>query len=183
MKEKIILAAIEQFNRDGYRFHMDDIAKTLKISKKTIYKYFAGKDALIAAVIGETFDSVHEAQRRIYADEKLSVQEKLRAILTAESKYERHMEISRVEELEQDAPHLHAMILQRYTTEWDFVRRLLEQGMDAGIFLPLPVELVRGMLQEGMRMMHRDGFLLKNRLEYGPMIRTMVDIILRGIAA
>ena len=37
LEEKILLAAIEEFGRKGLKFTMDDIAKNLSISKKTLY--------------------------------------------------------------------------------------------------------------------------------------------------
>lgn len=52
MRDKIIKSAEERFFRDGYRkVTMDDIAADLGISKKTLYKYFAGKEAIATAVI------------------------------------------------------------------------------------------------------------------------------------
>ena len=52
MKEKIINSAEKRFFRDGYRkVTMDEIASDLGISKKTLYKYFSGKDSIATAVI------------------------------------------------------------------------------------------------------------------------------------
>ena len=43
MKEKILEAAIEEFEKKGLKFTMDDIAKNLAISKKTLYAVFQNK--------------------------------------------------------------------------------------------------------------------------------------------
>ena len=40
MREKIIDTAIEEFTRNGLKFTMNDVAKALGISKKTIYTVF-----------------------------------------------------------------------------------------------------------------------------------------------
>ena len=52
MREKIIKRAEERFFKDGYRrVTMDEIASDLGISKKTLYKYFEGKESIATAVI------------------------------------------------------------------------------------------------------------------------------------
>lgn len=52
MRDKIIRSAEERFFEDGYRkVTMDEIASDLGISKKTLYKYFSGKESIATAVI------------------------------------------------------------------------------------------------------------------------------------
>lgn len=52
MQERIIEKSHELFMRYGIRsISMDEIASQLGISKKTIYQYFADKDALVDAVV------------------------------------------------------------------------------------------------------------------------------------
>ncbi|SDQ11519.1 TetR/AcrR family transcriptional regulator [Flagellimonas zhangzhouensis] len=47
-KNDILAYAIENFTKFGSkRFSMDDLAKHLGISKKTLYKYFSSKEALV----------------------------------------------------------------------------------------------------------------------------------------
>ncbi len=50
-KEKLIRGAEELFMKYGLRsVSMDDIARHLGISKKTIYQHFADKDEVVATV-------------------------------------------------------------------------------------------------------------------------------------
>jgi AcrR family transcriptional regulator len=52
MRERIILKTYEMAKRYGFRrLSMDELAKELGISKKTIYKYFADKQQLIEQVM------------------------------------------------------------------------------------------------------------------------------------
>ena len=52
MRDRIIKSAEGRFFRDGYRrVTMDDIASDLGMSKKTLYKYFEGKESIATAVI------------------------------------------------------------------------------------------------------------------------------------
>ena len=52
MRQKIIETAKEEFMQYGFhRISMDDIAEKLSMSKKTLYRYFTGKDDLIRTVM------------------------------------------------------------------------------------------------------------------------------------
>src|ERR1700712_2864060 len=53
-KERIKLQATDLYMKYGVRsVSMDDIANNLGMSKKTIYHYYADKDELVDAVIGD----------------------------------------------------------------------------------------------------------------------------------
>lgn len=56
MKDRIIRASIEGLKNEGLKFSVDLLAKRLKISKKTIYKYFPDKETLSIALY-ETYYS------------------------------------------------------------------------------------------------------------------------------
>ena len=50
MRDKIIDATVEEFKQNGLKFTMNDLAKRLGISKKTIYTVFESKQAVLVAV-------------------------------------------------------------------------------------------------------------------------------------
>lgn len=50
MKDRIIRASIEGLRNEGLKFSVDLLAHKLKISKKTVYKYFPDKEALSIAL-------------------------------------------------------------------------------------------------------------------------------------
>ena len=183
IREKIKLACIEAFNGKGCRFTLDDVAKLLHISKKTIYRWYESKEAILETILLETFDDVHEKQRVIYENPAWGTREKLTRLLTAESKYERAIDMKRLSEVQEVYPRLHALMLQKYTTEWGLALALLERGVQEGVFRPVNVHLVQRLLQEGMQTMHRDGFLERSGMSYWEGVSQMVEIILDGIAA
>ena len=51
MRDKIIDATVEEFKQNGLKFTMNDLAKRLGISKKTIYTVFESKQAVLVAVV------------------------------------------------------------------------------------------------------------------------------------
>ena len=59
MEKEILTRSVSLFNRYGLRpVTMDDIAKDLGISKKTLYKYFANKEELVRKGVNESFTSI-----------------------------------------------------------------------------------------------------------------------------
>lgn len=59
MKEKIIEIANDLFLSYGFKsVTMDDIAKKIGVSKKTIYKYFKNKTELVDVVTNHTFEII-----------------------------------------------------------------------------------------------------------------------------
>lgn len=64
MKDRIIEESIESLRKEGLRFSVDTLAERLKISKKTIYKYFPDKEALALALYQKYYaESIAQAKR------------------------------------------------------------------------------------------------------------------------
>ena len=55
LKEHILQATIDVFKEKGIKFTMDDIAKKLSISKKTIYTVTKNKNTLINEMVKYSF--------------------------------------------------------------------------------------------------------------------------------
>ena len=68
MREKIIEASIEALKKEGLKFSVDTLADGLKISKKTVYKFFPDKQALALALYekyySDALDKVKAPVRR-----------------------------------------------------------------------------------------------------------------------
>ena len=43
IREQILQAAIDELRVHGPNFHMDDLARRLRISKRTLYEHFSSK--------------------------------------------------------------------------------------------------------------------------------------------
>lgn len=56
MRNEIIKYSIESLQKNGLRFSVDDVAKSLKISKKTIYKFFATKEDLAIEIYNTYYE-------------------------------------------------------------------------------------------------------------------------------
>ena len=65
MRDTIINASIESLRREGLKFSIDTLADRLKISKKTIYKFFPDKETLAFAIYEKYYADAKEKAGRI----------------------------------------------------------------------------------------------------------------------
>lgn len=77
MIDSIYEVALELIKDIGVNFKMDDIAKKMNISKKTIYKHYPSKEILIKRMIDECEINVHSDYRTIIYNNNLSEVNKL----------------------------------------------------------------------------------------------------------
>jgi AcrR family transcriptional regulator len=76
IKEKIISESIELFMSYGLRsVTMDDIAKHLGISKKTIYQHFKDKEEIIFLATAMHFEKEHKSMKEIASGTENAVEE------------------------------------------------------------------------------------------------------------
>lgn len=60
MKNRITEESVKSLQQEGLKFSVDTLAEKLKISKKTIYKYFPDKEALAVAVYEKFYTDLKE---------------------------------------------------------------------------------------------------------------------------
>ncbi|MGN0467708.1 MAG: TetR/AcrR family transcriptional regulator [Acutalibacteraceae bacterium] len=73
MKDKITDAAIESLRQEGLKFSVDTLANKLKISKKTIYKFFPDKEALAVALYEKYYADIKKRAKALIAENSLSL--------------------------------------------------------------------------------------------------------------
>jgi len=70
IRQRILQAAEERFRIEGYqRVSMDELAADLGMSKKTIYKHFRGKDALMTQIARQAMQQVEQRVSEIVASD------------------------------------------------------------------------------------------------------------------
>ena len=65
MKNEIIREAIISLRQEGLKFSIDTLADRLRISKKTVYKYFPDKETLALALYEKYFDDATEQAKKL----------------------------------------------------------------------------------------------------------------------
>ncbi len=73
LRVRILDEAAKLFNEKGIRFTMDDLARSLAMSKKTIYTVFEDKRSIMTETIDRFFDDALTAEEMILNDDSLSL--------------------------------------------------------------------------------------------------------------
>ena len=77
LRVRILDEAARQFDKKGIKFTMDDLARALGMSKKTIYTVFEDKRSIMNDTIDRFFEDAFNQEQEILNDESIGVVEKL----------------------------------------------------------------------------------------------------------
>ena len=182
LKEIILEGTIQAFNKKGLKFTMDDIAKILGMSKKTIYTVFRNKESMFYAMVDYMFDCIKEHERRIVEDQTLSTIEKIRQILGVMPESYRDVNFHQLYQLKDKYPTVYKQVEQRLETGWEETIALLEQGMVEGCIRQVPIPLVKMMLEASLEQFFQRDILVRNNISYLEALNEVVGVLMDGIA-
>ena len=135
---RIVRQARAHFFSHGYcQCTMDELAAELGMSKKTLYVHFAGKEALMRAVIADLSREIRASADELFANRRLNFAEKLRGF--AESMVERTaaMNPRLLRDLQRFAPDLYRQTVEMREKNIPYVfGRFIEEGQLAGMVRP-----------------------------------------------
>lgn len=135
VRERILVVAGRHMLEYGYSsFTMDDLARELGMSKKTLYVHFAGKDEIVETAIDRFAADVRAMADALFADTALAYPEKLHRLFQ-----EMLLRVARIKahvlrDLQRNAPHLFRRVeeFRGYTLPYVF-NQLLREGQVAGM--------------------------------------------------
>ncbi len=131
MENIILNEAIKQISRYGFKkFTMADIAKAAKISKKTIYKYYASKDQLIKELLDNIIKREISENLDIF-NSNAPITEKLEKLIMINLNQE--IPIHYINELQFQYPHLWGKIEEFIIFKQNNAENLIKQGIDQGV--------------------------------------------------
>ena len=183
IRDTILEAAIKAFNQKGLKFTMDDIARELGMSKKTIYTVFEDKEALSLAAVDYLFDHMKEGERKILSDASLSTVEKLRAVLSVMPEGYKDINYEQLYQLKSKYPKIYKHVEHRLETGWESTIELLERGREEGSIRDVNINIVKMMFEASWEQFYNRDILIKNKITYQEALNEVVDIVMTGIVA
>lgn len=183
LRETILEGTIRVFNEKGLKFTMDDVAKILGMSKKTIYTVFRDKESMFLAMVDYMFDSIKESEKRIVEDESLTTLEKIRKILGVMPEGYRDVDFRQLYLLKDKYPAIYKQVERRLETGWETTIALLEQGMEEGVIRSVRIPLVKMMLEAALEQFFQRDVLIQNEISYLEALDEVVGILVDGITA
>jgi AcrR family transcriptional regulator len=132
---RILHQAREHFFAHGYcSCTMDDLAAELGMSKKTLYVHFAGKEALMRAVIDDLGREVRDSADALFANRQLNFAEKLRGFAEGMMQRLGRLNPRTMRDLQRFAPELHAQLSEMREKNIPYVfGRFIEEGQRTGM--------------------------------------------------
>jgi|GEM_PF-4056478 len=154
-RRQILEAAGRLFYRYGFRrTSLDDIARECRISKKTIYQYFEGKDELVRAVIFELVYEKMDSILWVFGDllpaefsgfmgrsdreptRESSIREMLKAVTDFAQRMRQRSSLQMLTDLRTDYPELWKGLLAIREPFVNAIMEMIEQGQRSGDVRP-----------------------------------------------
>lgn len=180
-KEKILYFTHAKFITEGfYKTTMDEIARDLQMSKKTIYKHFDSKEELLENVCGMRMNLMEEFLDEVAESEDDAITKFLKIIHKQKSM---SMNCSPVwfRDLEIHAPHLSkefAKVRQEKVTK--IMSKLLEQGKKEKVVEHVPVDIIITALNGAIEAVTHADFVLNSKYSFHEAMRITAEIFFNG---
>lgn len=180
MKDIILKTASEQIQKYGLRkFTMDEIAVELKMSKKTLYKYFPGKDIIIQEYFNEIIES-DRIDTETNLKEAQSLLEQINSIVFSYHKY--RLPVSIIEEAEKFYHDEWIKIQQLKDYKVALLKDCLQTAKNTG-YLKKDVNLnmIGLLIDNSINTIFSYEFLSKNHVTVKEAVNEVLKILLYGI--
>jgi len=187
MEKEILTRSVSLFNRYGLRpVTMDDIAKDMSISKKTLYKYFENKEELVSKGVDESFNSISKHMLNLIDFKDGNAIDMLFAMDAQICLSIEEHDPSIQFQLERYYPEVFAALEKR---KRDVIFRLMgeniKRGKDEGIYrAELNTEIVSFLYYSRARLMlQEESFLEQSKWPFQEIMREILIYHIRGIAS
>lgn len=181
LTQTILEGTIKAFNRKGMKFTMDDIARILGMSKKTIYTVFKTKDELLLSMVDYLFDSIKNSECKIVENKEMTTLEKIKKILGVLPEGYKDIDFGQLYLLKDKYPQIYNQVELRLETGWESTIALLEQGMKEGVIREIKIPILKIMLESSLEQFFQRDILIRHHISYSEALEEVVKIIMDGI--
>lgn len=181
-QKKIIELTEEKFFRDGfYKTTMDEVASELKMSKKTIYKFFPSKDDLVTAIARHFMEGLKNKILPALQSDKNAI-EKLAELNQILAKVSTKISSKKMDEIRQHYPKLWNEI-DSFRTKMMFlnITKVIDQGKAEGLFIDYPTPIIMNTLVSSVRSIVNPEFILNNNFSIGEAALFVFKVVIGGI--
>ena len=180
VKEKILAAAAIMIEERGISFRMDDLAKALTISKRTLYEQFHSKHEIVETILVHGAEEFYRQHENIVKNKSLTLEEvldqyfKVRSNLYAAFNGESFIEIFLA------IPQLQETLKTLFKKDWDLLKDYLVRQQEQGTTAQdVDIDIIIMMLQGAVRnIVFESSSHHEDVYKYMPKI---ISVILQGI--
>jgi len=181
-RNKILKHSRQKFNREGfYKISMDELASELRVSKKTIYKYFPSKDKLLEEICSDTSCEIMGNVDMIL-DGKEDVVVKFVKLLNMHSNFTMNISEKWLKDLSIHAPDIKKNVDEMKNRQINKVlKKLLEQGKKEKLIENYPVEIIIASFNSSLMAVMTPDFLINNKFSMHDAFKITYEMLLNGI--
>lgn len=181
IQKRIIEVATEMFFRVGIRsVTMDDIARELGISKKTIYQHFADKDTLVFEVTKNALEQEKCEQERIHKMAKNPIDEIILATQQMREMFQ-HIQSSLFFDLQKYHTKAWLLYAEHKKSFFELVLRNLREGQEQGLYrMKMNIEVLARLRIESVEMAFNNDFFSPRKYNLLDIQLEFIDHFLRG---
>lgn len=136
IKDRILKKAEEMFTQFGFsRVTMEEIAADLGMSKKTLYKFFPGKEQLLKEMVSTRKCELEDYVLKLWSNNELSFLEKLKILMNYISQNNSAFRGPLAHDLQKNFPSIWNEITEsRRTHSLEKFSLLIKEGIEKGVF-------------------------------------------------
>lgn len=181
-RTKILVYAQSRYLKEGfYKISMDNLAVDLRISKKTIYKYFPAKENLVEGVAYFTMDMLGEKVDNILSSGS-DVITKITGFIELLGIFVTQVSEKWLTDIKIHMPSVWERIDNfRAQKIYAVFSKIIEQGKKENIFLDIPNEIIITIMVASLRAIVNPDFLFHNKFSYKEAMKITLEILFNGI--
>ena len=184
MNEKEKISSYSQdlfFNSGFYKITMDEIAQGLRISKKTIYKYFPSKNLLLESVVNTFLNSTKKRLLKNIAEQENSIM-KIKALTQIFAELSLKLNQKLLYDLQTHTPQLWESV-EKFRGElikkiWEDI---INQGKKEGYIVDKPNDIIITVIYSAIRSIINPSFLLHHNYSMNEAFRITFDLLIQGL--
>jgi AcrR family transcriptional regulator len=184
IRERILNKAREMFTQFGYsKVTMEEVAAELGMSKKTLYKFFPGKEQLIRSIIMEVKCEVSEYCDALIQKEDVDFVDKLKQLMNFFTKQAEKFRGPLLNDLQKAVPECWEELNDlRIKHSYQKFSELLEQGKKAGAFREdIDQQLILLIFMNAMQALLSPDVLSRVPFSGNQVFETLIKVIFEGV--
>ena len=181
-QQKILEFCKGYFLENGfYKTTMDEIAAQLRMTKKTIYKYYPAKDDLIKETVLGFFE-FHKGNVLKIIDDNSGAVTKLYSIFNYIGKMISKINEKFIRDIQTHMPDLWKDI-DTFRTKMMMLNigKIIEQGKIEGVFIDKPSAIITSIFTSSVRGIINPEFIMNNKFSIKTALEETIEIVMNGI--
>ena len=180
IQQDILEATLILFNDRGLDFTMNDIAKSMHIAKKTIYRFFSSKEELLIALLDYGFENIQKEKQKILSSND-SIAKRLEQAMIAMPKQYAKIDFRMLVSLRDVYPEAYVRLNEHLENDWEPIIKLINEGIRKKEIRKINTFILRQIVTATFEQLLSTDVLQEQNLTYAKALKEMMNIIMKGI--